>query len=149
MHLTLYEQSEIFRYAFLFGLLLGMLYDVFRLIRAVGFDSQIAVFIQDVAFMILCAVLCFLFAQATVHGHFRLFAVSGHFLGVIAYRITGGIITGYIFKHIGAVFKVISRSAEKAVITLSVTIHKLFVKITRNMCKKDKVYPCFNFFHKT
>ena len=105
MHLSVYEQSEIFRCAFLFGVFLGAFYDIFRLLRAMGLDSRRSVFIEDIVFMSCASLLCFLFAQVTVHGHFRFFTVCSHFLGFAAYRLSAGLVTGFLFKYFGIFFK--------------------------------------------
>ena len=81
LHLSVFEQSEIFEYAFLFGVALALFYDFFRLIRAMGINSCKAVFLQDIIFMSVSSVLCFLFAQVTVHGYFRFFVIFAHAAG--------------------------------------------------------------------
>lgn len=98
MHLSVEEQGEIFSAAVLFGIALGVFYDFFRLLRALGFRSRAAVFIQDVFFMSCCGMLCFLFAQTTVHGTFRLFVFIGHILGMLGYRFSVGIFTGMAYR---------------------------------------------------
>lgn len=120
------EQSELFRCAFLFGVFLGVYYDVYRLLRAFGFSSVRAVFWQDILFMTTSGVLCFMFAQTTVHGHFRFFIAAAHALGLLAYRFSVGIVTGYIYKWIGKVFKLFSKGLERIVKTAAKGIIKLF-----------------------
>ena len=104
MHLSLYEQGEIFRCAFLYGVCLGIYYEIFRMLRAVGFSSGKAVFLQDIVFSCSCSVLCFLFAQTTVHGRFRLFVITAHILGFAAYRCSVGVVTGRIFRTVGRLY---------------------------------------------
>ena len=111
MHLSVDEQSEIFAAAVLFGAALGVFYDLFRLLRALGFRSRAAVFAQDVLFMMCCGVLCFLFAQTTVHGRFRSFTFIGHVIGLAGYRFSIGVFTGAAFR---AAAKVLHRAARLA-----------------------------------
>ncbi|MBQ2605172.1 MAG: spore cortex biosynthesis protein YabQ, partial [Clostridia bacterium] len=105
MHLSVFEQSEIFYYSFVFGIGLGAFYDVFRLIRSLGLNSKKAVFIEDITFMVLCSVACSLFAQVTVNGHLRLFTIFAHTAGFVSYRFSVGLLSGYIFKIIGKLIK--------------------------------------------
>jgi len=98
MHLTVFEQSEIFYFAFVFGIGLGVFYDVFRLFRCLGLNSKTAVFIEDVSFMVLTAGSCSLFAQVTVNGHLRIFTILAHILGLVSYRYSLGLLSGILFK---------------------------------------------------
>lgn len=101
MHLTVYEQAEIFYFAFVFGLIIGVWYDLFRLLRALGFNSKRAFILQDIVFMSGSAVMCFLFALVNVNGHFRVFVMIGHMLGLFAYRFSFGMLSGVIFGIAG------------------------------------------------
>lgn len=105
MHLTVYEQAEIFYYAFVFGAGLGVWYDFFRLLRAAGLNSKRAFIVQDIIFMSGSAVMCFVFALLNVNGHFRVFVMLGHLLGLLAYRFSFGMITGFLFGIIRKITK--------------------------------------------
>ena len=139
MHLSVYEQGEIFRCAFLFGVCLGAFYDVFRLLRALGSDSDKAVFVQDIVFCCCCSVACFLFAQTTVHGHFRFFVMAAHFLGLIAYRASVGILTGRVYKAAGVCFKYLLGLLNKAVICFSCALRRISANISRSV---RKIHVC-------
>lgn len=114
MHLSVYEQSEIFYYAFILGIGLGLYYDFYRFLRYVGFCSKSAVIVQDIIFMSTSAVLCFLFAELTVNGHFRVFTMLAHLLGGFAYRYSVGMLSGKIFKVVSSLLNFIKTIAEKA-----------------------------------
>ena len=109
MHLSVYEQAEIFYYAFVFGLGLGLWYDFFRLLRNIGFNSKRAFIIQDIVFMSGCAVMCFVFALLNVNGHFRVFVMIGHIFGLLSYRFSFGMVTGLLFKLMGKAAKLLVR----------------------------------------
>ncbi len=98
MHLTVFEQSEIFYYAFVYGLGLGAFYDLFRFMRCIGLNSKTAVFMEDISFMVLIAVACSLFSQVTVNGHLRVFTLLAHLLGILSYRYSLGLLSGLLFK---------------------------------------------------
>ena len=105
MHLSVYEQAEIFYYAFVFGLGVGVWYDFFRLLRNIGFNSKRAFIIQDILFMSGCSVMCFVFSLLTVNGHFRVFVIIGHIFGLLSYRFSVGMVTGLVFKLLGRAAK--------------------------------------------
>ena len=138
MHFSVFEQEELLREAFIFGLFIGAFYDVFRLLRAMGFNSARAVFLQDICFMACASAACFMFAQTTVHGRFRLFIMIGHASGAVAYRVTAGIVTGVLFRVIGKLYKAAYRGANSAIIAFARKITAFYGKIRLFKTQKQK-----------
>ena len=130
MHLSVYRQGEIFYFAFVFGVLIGLYYDFYRLLRYLGFKSKAAVIAQDIIFMSTSAVMCFLFAQVTVNGHLRAFVAFAHLFGVISYRYSFGMLSGFVFKFIAGVLDFIKKLSEK--------FSNRILKITHRICEKLK-----------
>ena len=140
MHLSVYRQGEIFYYAFIFGLLIGVYYDFYRLLRYLGFKSKSAVIAQDIIFMSTSAVLCFLFSQVTVNGHLRAFVIFAHLFGVISYRYSFGMLSGFVFKAVAVVLNFIKNICEKSLNgTLKIT-HKMYMGLVP-FC--SKIFRCF------
>ncbi len=148
MHLSVYEQSEIFYFAFVFGIFLGVYYDFYRLLRYLGFTSRLAVLIQDLSFMTTSAVLCFLFAQVTVNGHLRGFVIIGHLIGLFAYRYSLGMLSGFVFsiirfvlnlfkKAVGSLLKHFSRATQVCLAKMS-QIYSKFLSFLTSKSKKIK-----------
>lgn len=88
------------------GFLLGALYDVFRVIRLMMKPSAKWVFVQDLLFFIISAVVTFLFALGINGGELRLYLFLGLIVGFVAYlctlgrvvvRCARGVITGIVF----------------------------------------------------
>ena len=129
MHLTVYEQSEIFYFAFVFGTFLGVYYDFYRLLRYLGFTSKAAVISQDLAFISTSAIACFLFAQVTVNGHLRGFVLIGHLLGIFAYRYSVGMLGGFIFAFIRFILNLINKLINAIESRVSKIFHKCFLKL--------------------
>lgn len=100
MELSQFSQPQIFLFAVLAGILTGILYDVFRLLRTAGLNSLLHTVIQDIVFMCCFAVVAFLFAIAFNQGEVRFFTLLGHICGLLAYRYTIGILTGRLFESI-------------------------------------------------
>ncbi len=113
MHLNVYQQSEIFYFAFVFGAALGIYYDLYRLLRYLGLDSKAAVMTQDIIFMSTAGVMCFLFAEVTVNGRLRAFVIFSHLIGFFSYRFSFGMLSGFVFKFLGRIFGFVSGAAVK------------------------------------
>lgn len=129
MHLTVYRQGELFYYAFLYGIALGIYYDFYRFLRHLGFKSKYAVIAQDIIFMCTAAVLCFLFAEVTVNGHIRAFVIIGHLFGIVSYRFSFGLLSGFVFNIISVICKFINRIIRGAVKGLFSVIENIFYNI--------------------
>ena len=130
MHLSVYRQGEIIYFAFVFGILIGLYYDFYRLLRYLGFKSKSAVIAQDIIFMSTTAVMCFLFAQVTVNGHLRAFVVFAHLFGAVSYRYSIGMLSGFVFKGIAGVLNFIKKLSTKFLNCLLKITHKIFDKLT-------------------
>ncbi len=139
MHLSLYQQGEIFRCAFLFGVCLGAYYDLFRLLRAMGFSSKSSVFLQDIVFSCTASVMCFLFAQTAVHGHFRLFVMAAHVSGLAAYRCCVGIVTGKLYKKLGKMYRRVMAVLNGAVCRFSKRIAETYSAIHGKITLKRRI----------
>ncbi len=59
MEIDFYIQSQAFLYSLLFGVGLGMLYGVFKFIRAAFLSTKTAVIIADIIFMLIASIGCF------------------------------------------------------------------------------------------
>lgn len=109
MHLSVYEQGEIFYFSFVFGLFVGIYYDVYRFLRYLGFTSKKAVLIEDICFMCTSAVAVFLFSQTVVNGHLRMYVLAAVFFGAVSYRYSLGLLSGFIFKILHIILKYIKQ----------------------------------------
>lgn len=145
MHLTVYRQGEIFYFAFLFGLVIGVYYDFYRLLRYLGFKSKYALIAQDIIFMSTSAVMCFLFAQVTVNGHLRAFVMFAHLFGLLSYRYSFGMLSGFMFKVLATILSFMKNSLEKIInfiynITQNVfnSLKQIYRKIYDSFDKKSR-----------
>ena len=122
MHLSVYRQCEISYYAFVFGVFMGVYYDLFRFIRILGFKSKKSVIAQDIIFMSTLSIFVSLFAQVTVNGKLRFFVLMFHFFGIISYRYSFGIVSGVFMNY----FAVIVKLLKKLLLRITTRIFKLF-----------------------
>ncbi len=104
--LTITEQTLVFLYSLLLGVLLCAIYDVFRIIRIAFGGKTITVFIEDIVFSIIALVLTFVFVIAFNNGELRFFVLIGEFLGFVFYYFTVGKLTMFFSK---AIIKLIKR----------------------------------------
>lgn len=75
-----------------FGALVGILYDVIRIIRLTFTKSSFAVIVSDVIFVILSAVATFIFFLTVTYGEVRLYALLAELLGFLIYYFSFGVI---------------------------------------------------------
>ena len=93
MEQSLASQPVIFGYACLFGAVLGVYYDLFRIIRLLTASERRHVFFQDVFYLVTCGVLTFLFTFATNKGEIRFYILAGEVMGWCVYYLTVGALT--------------------------------------------------------
>lgn len=118
------NQAYLFAIFIINGILIGILFDIFRILRKSFKTIDIVTYIQDVVFWILTGILTLFFIFTYNNGEIRLYVFLGIILGILLYMLT---ISKYIIK-----FSVI-------IITFIKNIIGKFIKII--------IYP-FNFIFK-
>ena len=111
------SQIQIFWYACILGIIMGIIYDVFRIIRLLVSWKDWQVFIQDIVYFFIVGISTFLFALAYNKGDVRAYLIVGEIIGWIIYYITIGEIV-YRFSEAIAKF-----------------IKKILMKFTKLICK--------------
>lgn len=84
------KELWIFGYSCLLGVGLGILYDVFRIIRMLINTRNITIFLQDIIYFIVSGLVTFLFVLGINEGQSRFYILAGEGIGWIAYHITLG-----------------------------------------------------------
>ena len=114
MELSFAEQTAAFLYAIVLGVLIGILYGAVKLAR-VAFDFSAPVtFAADVLFMLVSAVMTFLFSLAFLSGAVRLYLLPALIFGFALYRLTlGRFIVRIYTSVIGAVKTECGRISKK------------------------------------
>ena len=96
---TVNEQTRLFLISCILGIPLGILFDIFRVIRTLLPHNTILVAIEDIFFMALYAVFMTAFTIVCARGDYRFFYTIGNILGFALYFFTAGnIILGVIRK---------------------------------------------------
>lgn len=106
---SLSGQFFVFLYSLALGLVLGIIYDILRIIRMVINLKNIAIFMQDFLYFILSAVLTFIFVLGLNSGNSRFYILAGEGIGWIVYHITLGDI---IYKYSGKLVKKIRKKTN-------------------------------------
>mgnify|MGYP002244696904 CR=1 FL=1 len=110
--LTIADQTRLFLLALGLGFLLGIVYDLFRVVRMAFTMRRVGVFIQDVLFFLTCAAATFLFLLAVNQGEIRGFIIAGEGLGFLIYYFSFGLlavrVSSFLVHAIHRLFFVIS-----------------------------------------
>lgn len=100
MGIQIARQTEIFLYSCVIGFALGVLYDVFRILRLAIPSPRAVILVQDILFFSFCALLTFFFMLSTNEGQVRFFILIGELLGAIVQHLTLGVLTMRVSKAI-------------------------------------------------
>ena len=87
---TVTMQMIIFTLSCILGIVLGVLYDIFRIIRMVINSKSIAIFIGDIIYFIISGIITFIFVLKINSGESRFYIMAGEGIGWIAYHLTLG-----------------------------------------------------------
>lgn len=141
---SLSSQAKNFLFSLGFGVLIGVLYDILRIVRMSVSPSKRALYITDFIFVFTASVATFLFCLTVTDGQLRFYILFGEALGFFIYYLSFGIIAvkfstktvekvKVFFKKI---FRFIFAPFRKIFSRVSVFIKKAAVK-TRKSTKKS------------
>lgn len=87
---TLSEECLLFLYSVLLGVFLGVVFDIFRIIRAIIPHKSALVAVEDVIFMMIWGLSLVIFSVELSRGNVRFFCFLGSVLGFAIYFFTVG-----------------------------------------------------------
>ena len=90
MGISVSQQTMTFLQSLLLGAALGMLYDVFRILRLLIPSGKVISFVEDIVYFLLCGVISFAFLIAVNNGIIRAYLLAGELLGAVLYYFTLG-----------------------------------------------------------
>lgn len=129
-------QTEIFLYALGFGFLLGILYDIFRILRMIISGSKGFILFMDLLYFAVCTFLTFCFVLTVDSGRIRIYVAAGVILGWIVYYFSFGAIAMRVSNAVVSFFKSIFSAVIRPVKRLSGRILSKISKFEKN-CKKN------------
>lgn len=83
-----YTQGQIFILFFLLGIVIGGIYDIFRVIRKNFKTSDFVTQIEDIIFLIISGILILCFILKFCIGEIRFYVFIAIFLGILLYFLT-------------------------------------------------------------
>ena len=113
---TVTMQMIIFALSCILGIVLGVLYDIFRIIRMVINSKSIAIFIGDIIYFIISGIITFIFVLKINSGESRFYIMAGEGIGWIAYHLTLG----------NAIYKYSEKATKKINFYTKKIIKKIF-----------------------
>lgn len=138
------NQGNLFLIFVINGVIIGLLFDIFRILRKSFKTSDIVTIIQDILFWIISGIIVLYSIFIFNNGEIRFFMFIGIFLGVLLYMIS---LSKYIIKISVEIIKVI-----KIIINFIIKILIFPVKTIYNISKKLLKKPilfCFINLKKT
>jgi len=126
--LSMSGQASVFAAACAAGAAIGLIYDVFRLVRRIIPHSAAVIHIEDTVFWVSVSLLMFYVTLQTSYGKVRFFNILGAALGALLYFMTAG-----------RLFAAASERIEGKIRSISLIIKKLLHKCRINVkFKKGK-----------
>ena len=124
MEITINSQVQMFIYSLAAGVLMGAVYDIFRILRLAVKHFFAAILAEDIIFSAFCACFAFYFFLELNQGNFRLVYFIGFFLGGLIYYCTMG--------------TVVIALSEKIILLIRKILHLLTLPLIKlfNLLKK-------------
>ncbi len=136
------EHLEIFLLSLGMGFLLGVLYDVLRVIRLVVSRGKAAVYCFDIIFIALAAVLSYLFMLAVNMGAVRAYIVIAELMGFICYYLSFGVfvvrLCDKLAELIRRFFTAVGRAVKKPLSAILGFLRRIFGRIKVRIRKKSQ-----------
>lgn len=132
MELTTGQQTTAFLWAFLLGGIIEMLYTAICAVRVVSPPTKIQLFIGDVIFMIITAILNTLYAILQTEGKVRLYVIAAE---IIAYAILYFSVSRYVIKVLSAAILFVRRIKNHIFDYIKIKVRK----ITNHFKEKCKI----------
>ena len=143
------NQAYLFLIFTLNGILIGFLFDIFRILRKSFKTNDIMTYIEDILFWILAGTIVLFSMCKFCDGELRGYTVIGIILGAIIYLLT---ISTYIIKIsltiinilkkiLNAIIKILSypfKLVFKPILVICINIRKVFSKLTNKIVKSLK-----------
>ena len=140
MTVSLADQLYVLSLSLLMGASLGVLYDVFKVMRLVGLNGAVIVFFEDILFFLISTVTVFSFYMQVTDGKFRVYPLVFAVIGFAIYFLTLEKIVFFVIKKIYGFFTLIFGFIYKKIV--------LFAFLKLRKLAKLILRPVSNFFGK-
>lgn len=125
-----FSQEQVFMFFFIIGVIIGILFDIFKVLRKSFKTSDFMTFIEDLIFLLLSGILIISGILKLNGGEIRFFLFLGIFFGILSYILTISnlcVIIFYTFvKTCKKIFKFPINCFKKIFLSLKSAIKKDF-----------------------
>ncbi len=128
------QQFNLFLLSCLFGLPIGIFFDIFRVIRLLVKHGKIVVIIEDIIFFVFYGIFLMCFTVTAARSEFRFYYVFGNLLGFIIYFSTVG---NFVLRFFKWLISIIKKPAKKIALICGKIIRK-FVGSCQNIKSEKK-----------
>lgn len=141
------QQLRLFTLSLGLGFLLGIVYDLFRSLRLIfsRTPGKYTLFVQDIIYVILCAVITFLFLLSENYGEIRAYVLAGEIIGFFAYYFTIGVLTMRVGDSVANTIHKFLRLTKNIILRPFRAVRRLFLKhkasANEKVLKKAKKFP--------
>lgn len=138
------DQAYLFLVFSMTGVAIGVLFDIFRILRRTIKTSNIITYIEDILFWILTGILILYNIWYFNNGEIRIFMFLGIILGVLIYICTLSKIFIKIFSKVLLVIKKVFELPIKTILSIlkkiTTTFITIFTKITKKLTNKKGIF---------
>ena len=138
---SLAYQTREFMYAYGFGFILGIVYDLTRIIRLLMYKGKKKVFIWDIIYAVVASFLFIIFSLGVCDGKFYFYIIFGIILGFFTYYFALGTIAVRLSNKVVLLIKNIFQAIYKPIRKVAVKVGKSTKKVAKlslNKIKKNK-----------
>lgn len=116
------NQTYVFLWSLFVGIMLAVIFDLFRILRRKGNTPNYIVYIQDIIFWIIVTFIIIMSAFITNDGELRGYMFIGYILGAIVYIVT---ISRYVLKFVNRILDGIDNIFNKIKESLNKILRKI------------------------
>ena len=138
MILSMSTQAMIFLTTIIIGLIIGFVYDLFRIFRKIIPHTNAVTYLEDALYWIFMAIMVFYVMLNKNSGEIRFFSILGLFLGMITYFFT----LSLLFMKVSLLIVGFIKKIIRLVIEIILMPFRLLYKLLRypiNICKNRLV----------
>lgn len=136
--ISIARQTQIFLFSLGFGFIMGIFYDLFRILRLCISAKKVSFIIFDVLYCILLCFCSFLFILSINEGEVRFYILIGEGIGFAVYYFSLGIIVFSVSERIVNFFKKLFGMLFKVIFFPFVWIFKRTAKVFNKLFKKSR-----------
>lgn len=127
------NQAYLFLVFSITGVIIGVLFDIFRILRRTIKTSNIITYIEDVLFWILTGLLILYNIWYFNNGEIRIYMFLGIVIGVLIYMLT---LSNILIKIFSKILQTIIKVIELPIKTIFAFFRKIFTIIIKNFTNK-------------